>query len=315
MMTLAADIGGSRIKLGLVENESVLARSTLEARSGEGLELQLPRIASAFGDLLDRARVKRAECGAVSFGFPAIVDSSTGRVLTAYGKYVDASRLDLRKWARREFGLDFVIENDARAALVGEWRAGAAKGCDHVVGITLGTGLGAAAIMKGQLVRGKHGQAGVLGGHFTVRWGGRLCTCGNRGCAEAEASTSVLPEIVREHPGFSNSRLRSLDRIDYAGLFRLAREQDSCAVELRSRTIGVWAAMVVNLVHAYDPERVIVGGGIMAGADDFFADLVKSVRELAHTPWGTIDIVPARLGDDAALIGCDVLAREKHLLS
>jgi glucokinase len=164
----------------------------LEARSGEGLGLQLPRIASAFGDLIDRARVKRTGCGAVSFGFPAIVDSSTGRVLTAYGKYVDASTIDLQKWARGAFGLDLVIENDARAALVGEWRAGAAKGCDNVVGITLGTGLGAAAIMKGQPVRGMHGQAGILGGHFTVRWGGRLCTCGNRGCAEAEASTSVL---------------------------------------------------------------------------------------------------------------------------
>ncbi len=223
--------------------------------------------------------------------------------------------IDLRKWARGEFGLDLVIENDARAALVGEWQAGAGKGWDDLVGITLGTGLGTAAIMNGQLVRGKHGQAGVLGGHFTVQSGGRLCTCGNRGCAEAESSTSVLQQIVCEHPGFSNSRLRGLDRIDYAGLFRLAREQDSCAMEIRSRTIGVWAAMVVNLVHAYDPERVIIGGGVMAGAEDFFADLVELVRALAHTPWGTVEIVPAQLGDDAALIGCDVLAREKHLLS
>ena len=164
-------------------------------------------------------------------------------------------------------------------------------------------------------MRGKHGQAGVLGGHFTIRPGGRLCTCGNRGCAEAEASTSVLERIILEQPEFMTSRIRELERIDYVGLFRLAREHDACAVKIRARTIEVWTAMIVNLIHAYDPVRVIVGGGILAGADQFFADLVASVKALAHTPWGTVEIVPAILEDDAALVGCDFLARERRLSS
>jgi glucokinase len=84
---------------------------------------------------------------------------------------------------------------------------------------------------------------------------------------------------------------------------------------VRARSLEVWEAMIVSLVHAYDPERVIIGGGILAGAGDFFADLAGSVRARAHTPWGAIGIVPARLGDDAALVGCDILARERGLQS
>lgn len=313
MITLATDIGGSRIKVGLVRNERVLASTSFEADSHNGLAPQLPRIASAFGKLMEGAGVKISDCGTLGIAFPSLVDSETFRVLAAYGKYADAPMIDLSRWARATFRLDLVIENDARAALMGEWRAGAGKNCNDLVMVTLGTGLGTATIIGGRLLRGKHGQAGVLGGHFTIRPGGRLCTCGNRGCAEAEASTSVLERIVREQPEFLTSRIRELERIDYAGLFRLAREQDAYAATIRARTIEIWTAMIVNLIHAYDPVRVIVGGGILAGADQFFGDLVASVMALAHTPWGTVEIVPASLGDDAALVGCDVLARERRL--
>jgi glucokinase len=291
----------------------VLASSSFDADSHYGLAPQLPRIASALEKLIESAGANISKCGALGMAFPSLVDSVTCRVLAAYGKYTDAPMIDLSRWARATFGLELVLENDARAALLGEWRAGSGKNCNDLVMVTLGTGLGTSAIIGGKLLRGKHGQAGVLGGHFTIRPGGRLCTCGNRGCAEAEASTSVLEWIILEQPEFLTSRIRELERIDYAGLFRLAREQDACAEKIRARTIEVWTAMIVNLIHAYDPDRVIVGGGILAGADQFFPELVGSVKALAHTPWGEVDIVPANLGDDAALVGCDVLAREPGL--
>jgi len=310
-ITLSADFGGSRIKLGLVRNGIVLAREAIEARSHDGLASQLPRIASMFEVMRERLGAERAEFGAVSIGFPSVMDPVSGRILTAFGKYGDAPGIDLPKWARATLGLDLTIEHDVRAALVGEWRAGAGKGFDDIVMVTLGTGLGSAVLMDGLLVRGAHGQGGILGGHLTVRLGGRLCTCGNRGCAEAEASTMVLPEIIRARPEFPSGRLRGLEPLDYQGVFRLAREGDAGAAAVRERSIEVWAAMIVNLVHAHDPECVIVGGGILSGAADFLPDLERAVRALAHTPWGIVRIIPARLGDDAALIGCDVLAREK----
>ena len=311
MIALAADVGGTQIKLAVLRNQSLLAQERLEARSNEDFRPQLPRIVHAFADLQSRLRIDRRDCAALSLAFPSLIDSATNRVATAYGKYKDASQIDLVAWARETLGLPLVLENDARAALLGEWRAGAGRGSDDLVMVTLGTGLGAAALMQGKLLRGRHGQAGVLGGHFTVRYGGWRCTCGNRGCAEAEASTSVLPRLAAENPDFPRSALRKAAAIDFAIVMRLAREGDPCAKALREHAIDVWSSMIVNLIHAYDPERVIVGGGIAAGAADFLPDLERRVHSDVHTPWGRVAILPAELGDAAALFGGEFLIREQ----
>lgn len=313
MTTLVADIGGTRIKLGVVKDRTLLAWDSIEARSHEGLRPQLPRIAQALRSLCVTAGILYGDCNALGVAFPSLIDVDTGRVLSAaYGKYSDAPGIDLSKWAREEFGLSLVMENDARVAQLGEWQAGAGRGCDDFVMVTLGTGIGTSALIGGHLLRGKHGQAGALAGHITVRQGGRLCICGNRGCAEAEASTAVLPHIARERADFLQSGLRSLDVIDYATVFHLARKGDVCALALRAHSIEVWSALIVSLIHCFDPERVVVGGGIMAGAADCIADIERSVRAHAHTPWGRVEIVPALLGDAAALIGAAYLVRERQ---
>jgi glucokinase len=99
--------------------------------------------------------------------------------------------------------------------------------------------------------------------------------------------------------------------IDFPTVFRLAREGDPCAVTLRVRAIETWSSLIVNLIHAYDPERVIVGGGIMAGEADFFPELQRGVLAHAHTPWGRVSIVRSQLGDTAALFGGEYLIRRK----
>ena len=313
MIGLVADLGGTRVKLALMRNGAVLAQHGFEARSHEGLAPQLPRIARSFESMCGDVGVARAECSAVAIAFPSLVDVTAGRILTSYGKYEDAPALDLVGWAREALGLPLVLENDARAALLGEWQAGAGRGSDDLVMVTLGTGLGTAALLQGRLLRGTHGQAGILGGHLTVRHGGRRCTCGNYGCAEAEASTSVLPRVASEHADFAGSALRHAGVIDYAQVLRLARQGDACAQALRAQAVEVWSALIVNLIHAYDPERVIVGGGIMAGAPDFFPEVTDRVHARAHTPWGRLQLVAAQLGDAAALHGCELLIRERCL--
>jgi len=310
VIVLVADAGGTRIKVALMRDQSVLAQHCLEARSHEGLAPQLPRIVRAFNELRAQTGIAPGDCVALGLAFPSLIDFPKGRVRSAYGKYEDAPHLDLSRWAREALGLPLVLENDARMALLGEWQAGAGRGSDDLVMVTLGTGLGTAALIQGHLVRGKHGQAGVLGGHLTVRQSGRRCTCGNRGCAEAEASTYALPAIAAERSDFSNSSLRHLKVIDYAAVMRMARERDSCATALRAEAIKIWSSLLVNLIHAYDPERVIVGGGILAGAPDFFPELVQQVRAQVHTPWGEVAILAARLGDTAAFFGGEYLVRE-----
>jgi len=293
-----------------MRENSVLAQECLEARSHEGFGPQLPRIVQAFAHLLVKTGVERRNCCALGLAFPSLIGADKVSVMTAYGKYEDAPMLDLAGWARDSLGLPLVLENDARMALLGEWQSGAGRGSNDVVMVTLGTGLGTAALIDGNLVRGKHGQAGIMGGHLTVQHGGRRCTCGNRGCGEAEASTYVLPAIAPLQPDFARSALRDCEVIDYASVMRLAREQDRCAVALRTQAIEIWSSVIVNLIHSYDPERVIVGGGILAGAADFFPELEQGVRARAHTPWGRVAILAAELGDAAALFGGEYLVRE-----
>lgn len=309
MITLVGDIGGTRIKLGVVRDHEVMASSVIEARSQQGLSAQLPRIAERWRQMCEELGIALTDCQALGMAFPSLVDGT--RVLAAYGKYDDAPKLDLAQWARQEFGLPLVLDNDARLALLGEWRVGAGRGSEDLALLMLGTGLGTAAVIQGQLLRGKHAQAGVLGGHTTVRAGGRACTCGNHGCAESEASAGVLTQLARSRPDFNASPLTRLPLIQYEDIFRLAAEGDPCASALRAHSLQIWSATLVNLIHAYDPERLIVGGGIMAGHAHFFSDLEQLVRANAHTPWGQVQIVAAQLGDRAALHGLSVLALEK----
>jgi glucokinase len=207
--------------------------------------------------------------------------------------------------------LPLAIENDARSALLGEWRHGAGRGVDNAVMMTLGTGLGTAALIEGRVLRGRHGQAGVLGGHLTVRHGGRACSCGNLGCAEAEASTAFLGDLVAKRPEFERSPLRHAGPLNYALVFQHAAAGDPCAVALRDHSLLVWSSLAVNLIHAYDPEALILGGGIMASAEVVLPAIAKFVARHAHTPWGQVRVVASELGDQAALLAGEWLLHEQ----
>ena len=200
------------MKIGLVRDGAVLAQTTEPANSKQGLAPQLPVLKTAWLRLLDGLKLRLGDCAGISVAFASLVDGATGRVLAEYGKFADAPAFDLRAWARREFSLPLAIENDARMALIGEWRAGAGRGVDNLVMMTLGTGLGTGAIIQGRVLRGAHGQAGCLGGHLTVRYGGRACSCGNIGCAEAEASTAFLADQAMTRPGLFRERAGAVNR-------------------------------------------------------------------------------------------------------
>ncbi|MEI6197706.1 MAG: ROK family protein, partial [Verrucomicrobiota bacterium] len=159
MIVLACDLGGTRMKVGVVRDGQVLARTGIAANSKAGLVPGLPALAAAWRQLLAELQLAPRDCAGISVSFPSIVDAASGRVLAEYGKYADAMDFSLRDWARQEFNLPLAIENDARLALIGEWKFGAGRGSDDVVMITLGTGIGTSAVIQGRVLRGQHGQA------------------------------------------------------------------------------------------------------------------------------------------------------------
>jgi glucokinase len=307
MNTLAVDFGGKRIKLGLVADGVVIAQAIIPAQADQHLSTQLGAVTDALEQLCQQQGTKPGSCAGVAFAYPSIIDVPHARILDHFNKFGDAAGMDLRAWAQEQFGLPLAIDNDARMALVGEWLHGAGCGSQNVVMVTLGTGLGVSAVIEGRLLRGAHGQGGILGGHLTTNYNGRACVCGNIGCAEAEASTWALTKLAQEEPLFAGSTLSREAALDFAVLFRLASQGDACSVALRDHCMRVWSALAVSLIHAYDPETLIFGGGVMGSAETILPSIRDYVDRHAHTPWGKVRIAASTLGDRAALLGCEWL--------
>lgn len=268
MNTLCIDFGGTEIKLGVLDGSHVLAATALPNSGGSG-DLDAVRAAStAMGAAFD----------AVAIAVPGVVDRSTASLVAAHGKYAWAHGLDLDAWSRRAFGLPAAVENDARAALLGEVVHGCAAGAQDAVLVTLGTGIGTAALVGGELLRGPHDHAGILGGHVTVDLDGPACTCGNVGCAEAVASTWALQRDAAADPALGDA-LRREDG-SAPGLRELIERRTAAAVApVFDRYVRAWSAAVVAMCHAYDPEVVVVSGGALRAADVLLPRLTALVHE------------------------------------
>jgi glucokinase len=301
--TFSIDLGGSHATIAVVQGAAVLASRELAMDPSRNLRPFLDQFADAIREQARKLDLDPQLCLGVALGFCGLADARIGRVISTNKKYDDAPEIDFRSWSRKEFGLPFAIENDARMALLGERHVGAARGCDNLVMITLGTGIGGAAMIEGKLLRGKHAQAGCLGGHLPAKVGGRICTCGAVGCMEAEASGWALPIMAKEWNGFRESELARRERIDFRAVFALAQAGDRVATEVRDYCLQVWATASVGLIHAYDPEIIVIGGGVMRSAGVILPYIQKFVHDHAWTPWGKVRIVAAELGNNAGLFG------------
>lgn len=298
---LAIDLGGSHAACAVVRESEILAQRSLPAKGSEPLANLLPDLAKALRELLASSPIDH--CSALVLGFCGIASARENRVLATNGKFEDATGLDLPGWCQREFDLPFLIENDARLALLGEHAFGAARGVQDAVMITLGSGIGGSALLDGRLLQSKHGLAGTIGGHIPVVLGGRRCSCGNFGCAEAEASTSFLAEIYRQQVGRNTGELSNRKAISFAEVFQAADAGDKAAIATLEHCLQVWSALTVALIHAYDPEVVVFGGSVLKRAADILPRLQEYVSAHAWTPGRTVSLRAAALGPDAALLG------------
>ncbi len=310
MKALVIDLGGTHATCGLLDDRAILAFETIDTDRARSLGAMLPVFADTFKKLLHEAFLDFDDCAGVAIGFAGLVDSRKGCVVSTNQKYEDATTINLPAWSSDTFNLPLRIENDARLALLGEAYGGAARGLSDVVMMTLGTGIGGVAMIEGKLLRGKHSQAGCLGGHLPVRYDGRVCSCGAIGCAESEASGWALPFLLKEWPGISNSALKQYANVGFKEIFDEAARGDEAALGIRDHCLRIWAVDAVGLVHAYDPEMIVIGGGVMKSADVIIPYVESYVQKYAWTPWGKVQVRAASLGNNAALIGAIPLLTE-----
>ena len=301
---LGLDMGGTSIKMALVQNNGLLLKKkSLPALSGIHMEERLNKMVDDINDMLG----SEYDLQGIGIAFPGIVDFENGKILSQYVKYPDAHTSDLRGWAFKHWKVPLIIENDARAALIGEWQFGAGIGSKDLVMVTLGTGMGSAVLLNGQLLRGRNYLAGNLGGHMSIDFEGDQCNCGNVGCVETVGSTWALNKNILKIKNYKESSLIANKELSFKDVFEAAAESDSVAIELKKRSLEAWAAAVINLLHAYDPEKVIIGGGIMESKDEIIPFIEQRVKERSWLPT-QIPIMAATQTKNAGILGvCSLL--------
>jgi len=305
---IGVDIGGTKIAAGVVaEDGRILDRVRVPTPPDDE-----PATLAALHAVVDELRDRDPRVEAIGVGAAGLVERPGGNA--RWAPHNTYRRLELRRLLHERTGLPTSVDNDGNAAAWAEARFGAGAVSDDLVLVNVGTGIGGGLVLNGQLYHGEHGFAGELG-HLIVDPDGDRCPCGNRGCLEAMASGSTLGRLGREaaaaDPG---GRLAALaggpDLVTGEVVFAAAAEGDKPALALFER-VGHWLGVgIASLVTIFDPDLVVVGGGVAATGDLLLAPARASFERYVHARdhRDLPPVVPARLGADAGLVGAATLA-------
>jgi len=296
---IGIDLGGTNIKGGLVDQHGTIReRHEIPTRAERGSNAVIDDLAALVNHLRRSGPVD-----GIGLATPGPLDLRNGRIIRAANLpgWID---VPIRDALAAKTGLPVTLENDANAAAFGEFTAGAGRGCQHMTLFTLGTGVGAGVIIDGRVLHGHFDNAGELG-HMIVAVGGEPCPCGQRGCleryssADAVARRACIPSLERKRQGPPLSAEEVASR---------AQQGDPICAKVWNDACLYLAVACVNVQHAYNSQRIILGGG-MSQAGDF---LLSSVRHhLADQAWRLHNDLPeiclAELGADAGLVGAAAL--------
>lgn len=310
-LTIGVDVGGTKVAAGVVDESGQIVEKLKQDTPAADPDGTIDVVAAVVNALLAKHDVAAVGVGAAGF-----VDQTRSTVL--FAPNLAWRDEPVKKLVEERIGRPVVVENDANAAAWAEAKLGAARGQQHVVLITVGTGIGAGFVLDGQLYRGRFGAAGEPG-HYRVVPDGRLCGCGNRGCWEQYASGSALVaearDLARRTPEGAARMLQlgsgGADGIDGPAVTRAAREGDVAAVRCFD-TIGSWLGTgLADLAAILDPGCFVIGGGV-SDAGDLLLGPARAAYERGLTGRSyrrLAEVRLAELGPDAGLIGAADLAR------
>jgi glucokinase len=308
---LGIDIGGTNLVVGSVaEDGSVLHAMASEPTHAEaGATAVVDRLVALAERAIARTRreVPGAQIAGVGVGAPGPLDTRSGIVLLTPN--LGWVNMPLRKIIHDRLGLPTALDNDANCAVLGEWWVGAARGARHAIGITIGTGIGGGLVLDGKLYHGASDVAGEIG-HTTIDTEGRRCKCGNYGCLEAYASgpNIAMRAIEAAEAGAETSLSRlvegDLRKITAQTVYEAAREGDELALEVVNDTAKFLGAGIANLLNIFNPEVVVVCGGVTLAGDHLFVPLRREVARRAFRPAvQACRIVPGELINTAGVYG------------
>ncbi len=303
---IGVDLGGTNVRAAVVNRDGeVLTKHKEATRASEGRERVLSRLVEIIRDLEVQARKSEYTVAGLGVGAPGVIEAGKGIVVKS-PNLPDWNNFALKSALEAAVRVPVVLENDANAAALGEQWRGAGRGTSSMILLTLGTGVGGGIVLEGKIWRGADGMAGEIG-HMTLFPGGRQCTCGNRGCLEMYASARGIIQTFHEAGASGTSRLEGV--VTSESIYSAAREGDRLAAAVMQDTGRFLGIGVASLVNIFNPERIVIGGGVKEAWQLFIGAARDEVLLRAfEVPAKRAAIVPAELGDDAGMVGAAALA-------
>ena len=310
------DLGGTKIAAGVVDDQyRIIGRAQLPTRAFHPAQEIADDLAAAARQALDQAGLPLEGARWVGVCSPGTANPRTGVVgLAANLGFHDTP---LAALLGQRLPGKIYLENDANAAAYAEMLAGAARGLDSVVMITLGTGVGGGIIVDGRIYSGFNCKGGELG-HMPMVYQGVPCTCGRRGCIEAYCAVTALIRITREAMQLNATSKMwelaqgSLDRVNGRTAFDAMRAGDPTGTQVVEQYIDYLAYAVSGLINGFQPQAVVIGGGISKEGETLFGPVRQRALPMTfnYDPQNCTRILPAQLGNDAGIIGAALLGRQ-----
>lgn len=301
------DLGGTKIAAALFDsNGSLVNREQMETAGARTAEEVVQRMIGMIRSVSEGRPLR-----GVGLASPGAVNSRDGIVINGTN-LPEWDNVPLKQWMESALGVEVQVVNDANAAAWGEYVRGAGKGAENMVYITFSTGIGAGIVMDGKLMLGTDSFAGELG-HNIIDPSGSVCSCGRYGCWEVFASGTAIRDTALRFMENRSSLITELasangDKVTAQHVFQAMKLNDPVAIEVIDRTIHYMAIGLANAVHTFNPDCIVIGGGVSKAGDLLLPALRKKTDEFVMAPYrGTFNIVSAGLKDDVGLIGAAAL--------
>ena len=311
MHYLGIDLGGTNVAAAVVDGEGTILGKVSLPTPRTGAEDVADQMAAAARAAAEQAGITLEQVESVGIGSPGTIEPSEG--LIKFWSNLDFENVPLTALMAERLNKPIYLENDANAAALGEYAAGAGKGSQSMVAITLGTGVGGGAVLGGKLYTGFN-YAGMEVGHFVIEHNGRPCTCGRKGCFEAYCSATALikrtREVMEKNPDSLLWQLAgSLDKVNGRTPFDAAAQGDAAAGKVIDEYVDYLGCGVASLVNIFQPEVFCIGGGPSAQGETLMAPVryILNREDYARNSVHRTRLVRAALGNDAGIIGAALL--------
>jgi len=314
---LGIDLGGTKILTAVANTEGkMLSRDHSITPAKEGPDVVVKSILESVGRALDQAHIAAADLTAIGLGAPGLSNPETGILFTS-PNLPGWKDVPLRDIIAKELGKEAFLINDANAAAVGELYFGAGRGARNFIYITVSTGIGGGIIIDGKIYTGPTGTAGELG-HMVIDDEGPQCNCGNKGCWETLASGTALSREARHRikEGAATSIMKyaggNIEKIDAEAIHEAAQAGDKVANELIARTAYYLGVGLANLVNIFNPEVIIIGGGLSNIGDMLLKPAFEEAgRRAFRQSYQAVRFARAELGRNSGVLGAAAYAIEK----